>query len=472
MKRTVCTKCGGTEFQNSDSGFICAGCGSEFSAEEFENMTVELEEPVNEAPAKKPFFKRPLVISLASVVAVVLVATVLLLTVFAPFGTYLKARWHILWKNYPEAYSALRELDNDPVLDSGHLKNCIKVVPGKIVHTLSDGDKTITKLEYDENGNIIKEISEDHYGDNTYVNEYRYEYDKFGNKISEKYYNNGKKSDNETVIEYDDYGNLTYYDDGYDILEISYEYDNKLAVSGTYTLEYEDYEEAVSSGDIEIKRDKQGFITEFKFLGDFGADGATGTLEAVFTITYGKYHYVEKQTSEINVSYTYSDGEGEKSCSRYEIAYENGKVVSEYEYDSEEYIGNDPEYKDEGTYEDSRKIEYKYDNDGNLIEETHYRDDNLNYTSEYFDYDEYGNYERETYTSYSYYKDNPDVYVEECEYKYKYDEYGNILEKKIYRDGKLQTTYEYSDYQYYYNVPDVKNMNINVFETFYDLTDF
>ena len=101
-------------------------------------------------------------------------------------------------------------------------------------------DRTEYKYEYDENGNIVKDVILDE--DGSIVNISTYEYDAAGNQIKRGYKNESLGSEGEEISEYDTDHNLmktTDYDEDGTIKEIYlYEYDNDMLIKfGSYNAD-------------------------------------------------------------------------------------------------------------------------------------------------------------------------------------------------------------------------------------------
>ncbi len=215
---------------------------------------------------------------------------------------------------------------------------------------------------------------------------YKYFYDNHGNLVSEKYYYNGKLSDESTYKNrYDIYGNLVskkYYENGKYTCEYEYEYDSIGNVIGEtepilssslkyeYEYEYDRYGNVVVSkkrfrnrevvSEYEYKYDNNGKVLSKKCYSD-------GELVSEYEYEYGnsgnilseKYYYSEKNYHDGEfLDETSYDNNGNIVSKKY---YENGKIHSEYEYinvyNEKGYLISRDIYYD-GKY--SCKEEYEY----------------------------------------------------------------------------------------------------------------
>jgi|GEM_PF-4435340 len=258
----------------------------------------------------------------------------------------------------------------------------------------------IIRYEYGEYGNLVKESHHDTDGqlieDKLHTAMIRWKYDDRGNVLEESYFgDDGKlkkiKSDKYAKImyKYDEQGNMTdksYY--GLDNWS-----DEDYCIYSVYKWKYD-----VKGNMIEESR--------------FDADGSL--------ILKGEYKYDEQNN---NVEKIYYNAEGRLVCiSRYD---DIGNRIESVHYD-DEYV------------EESRGIaiyRWKYDEQGNLIEESYYGPDGqlkefyLGYAKKCYEYDEQGNrIETRYYGADDKLFNRGRPYVIET----KYDEYGNKIEYMKY----------------------------------------
>ncbi len=368
---------------------------------------------------------------------------------------------------------------------------------------------------YDENNDYVSITEYDANGEMTRISEIEYTYDDLGNRISEKNFVNG---DLAYAIEYSCFANdprhtyiskRTHYDNGYKYVtfyneignvtkEIYYDQDGEVSYECTheYTFddrgnmlsekEYEDgtlrreYEYSYSTSDpdrtymskrtdylngspnrVEIYNENRETISEI----EYDADGKvihTHTFEYEYDDNgklLKRHEYENGRLIETRENVYYPDGSGETYFSKNIMYYEDGsyRVIV---YNTHGSIVSDTHY-----FADSTRLENTYDDNGNDLSETYYdADGNISakFTYEYT-YDNKGNivlrkeYKNDTLyseTEYSYKTDDPeDVYASQKTYYYdnlskeviKYDECGATISEVVYdAQGNVEfsATYE------------------------------
>ncbi len=279
------------------------------------------------------------------------------------------------------------------------------------VTTDGDGDKTIVRTEYDEDGRIlsIEQIREYDDGDEDYLRNTTYEYDKKGrierieleygergdmDTIEVEYTYDGKKLDDVDIkfgddsdYEYD----FEFTDDGHiERVEVtsesnteiySYEYhkDGKLSsMEREYTYHDEDYGYSSTS---KYTYDELGRQVEYRYYED-------GELRSKTTTEYDEDISYPVKTVRTNYN---EDGETSTYTTRYEFEMKNKKpvemtmVLESVDYDGEKLkveISGEIEWDDlEGTWEpkikgdleeagmedNSIEMEFEMDKKGNLL---------------------------------------------------------------------------------------------------------
>lgn len=311
--------------------------------------------------------------------------------------------------------------------------------------TYMDADGNVTgsssyEYGYDANGNTIKDArtEADADGNVTTSYEYKYEYDANGNIIK----------DTCTQIEADADGNVTY----------SYwsecEYDangNRIRESSTWSDADGNVTDS-SSGEYEY--DTNGKIMK-KTETYTDADGN------VTRVSLDEYEY-DAEGKEIKHTITETDANGNET---YSYWYE-----CEYEYDDDKRTTKTSWLVMDGGSTGLKNEEYVYDDAGNCIKETFFRDGAASSVNEY-GYDERGNTIKESHIDYFYemynysseYEYNADDrMVKETYYSYsadgaiefitckEYDEHGNNIRAIYYTaDGVRLTEYKYIELKDY-----------------------
>jgi YD repeat-containing protein len=260
---------------------------------------------------------------------------------------------------------------------------------GRITKTItkSKGDviRRITTNKYDESGNLIevrffnsdKKLIEDRYG----VAIYRYQFDSYKNKIEEKHYGKNEKlkenDDSVAIVQYK-------YDDNGNLIEVR-------DLDTAYKIKTHTWKTTIKS----YKYDDMGNVIEEKWFNAEEKLRENGTA----IIRY-KYDDIGNQIEESNYSadekliqdyaiykYKYDDMRGTIQISRFgpdgkllPTSYDHCAVIKRYKYDNR---GN---LIEESFYDEKENLvanpggiaiyRYIYDDNGNLIEEKHFNSKN------------------------------------------------------------------------------------------------
>lgn len=321
-----------------------------------------------------------------------------------------------------------------------------KLILTKEVSYGSDGNPSGSyEYEYDSQGNTIKKIGYDRYGNmSTYE-----EWDSLGNELKRiRYTEDGLEKQSE-IHEYDEHGNILKWIKGADLgvdYYCTYEYDEQgnllscvqdSVYDDDYSIEYtyDDDGNCIKK----VYRKPRDYVEEYEyFYDDLGR------------LTYATTHqYDNEYNYETETKYEYDENGNKISVVESNL---NGSVIRRSNY---EYLENGEQRKYIVYDGDGNIIEWDediYDNDGKLIESIYYERlmANLDYKTEYT-YDSNGYLIKEMETSRN--LDGTLDYINNIEYTN--DSSGNVMKKTI-----QHKSYHYSeDGDSVYQSLDVKEYN-------------
>ena len=310
--------------------------------------------------------------------------------------------------------------------------------------TIHNSDSSITEYEYDEQGNQIKmTVSYESYGNSHDTSLSQYEYDNAGNVLREstsytsKWTGGDNKNYNENVSDltaeykYDSAGNLllknTSYSSNSDYAQNDegYSYENHSKTDMTEEEEYE-YD---SSGNLLRKIYTANVESEAYTVNDGESDNPSWdeSITQEYTYVYDDVGRKLKETENYTKRTVYKPDGSETS--------DEHSVWTEYEYDDNgnlvkecKFFDNDPDTPFEWS-------EYEYDEAGNLLRDSHSSNGINEYT-----YDAAGNQLTATY-----YYDGSERSRTECEY----DEAGNKKKSRVfYLDYSTERLYLAGETEY------------------------
>lgn len=321
----------------------------------------------------------------------------------------------------------------------------------KDVYIYDENNDYISITQYGTNGEIVR------------LSEFEYIYDDLGNLASEKEFVNGNltheyeyscRADDPTYTyrsklvyyEADGYKYVTFYDEsGYVTKEIYYDNDGEIDYECTHEYTFDDKDNMLSKKE----------YTDGKLIREYEYSYKTSNPSETFQSKRTDYYDDSTKRVEIynenreTVSATEYDAEGNVTySSTFEYEYDdNGELLKRYEYENGKltdineyaYYPDDPgrTYFNKHIiyYEDASYRIIVYNTRGSIISDTHYFADSTKHETLY---DGDGNTLSETYY-------DVDGYIsEERTYEYTFDDKGNVVLEKEYKNGKLYSQTEYS----------------------------
>lgn len=288
---------------------------------------------------------------------------------------------------YDEVGRCLSELeyDGEEVLCNSHTMvydefgNCLEDIRYNAGIDVEEKDE----YEYDENGNMIKYISTDRYGKDTY----EYQYDDAGNCIKSLEYKEDGKLFGWNEYEYDGEGKLIkdlyYFGNGKLNCVIEYKYNNEGNVIEEDT--YWSFVGFESPRDIrKYTYDENNNLISDEFRGDL--DQSWGTFTDRWEYQYDDNNQLI-QSTRYSSQYDIVDHKMEYYVYEYD---ENGNMIKEEYYILALGLAR-TELMGDGTATLWDSVEYVYDEDGDVVEKISANIDNNNditgYTSVFYEYE-------------------------------------------------------------------------------------
>ncbi len=357
---------------------------------------------------------------LFSVIAIILLLIILAIstvTLFIPYYHYASAKKLIEQGKDSEAYLQLLKCEN--FKDSKELLEDFEVQYEMTESYISYDENgeflSKTEIKYNDNGDIILNIS---YDENDYIwskYEYEYTYDDNDNVLKEICYDKNGNITRKEVYEYNNNNNMTHN------IHYAYEYGD---ISHKYECEYEYDNNGNRISEFEYDSDGNKFLES-----KYEYDNNNNVISEFEYDHYGniiskyKYEYDHNNNRILLIEYDY-----------------DGNIISKYKY---EYEYNDKDniiqcisYNEKD--EIDSKSQREYDDSNNLIymSTENYTNGTFSSKSEYnYEYDGNNNITRKRISGTNYLNG---------EYIYKYDDNGNLtLEIKYYENGNLSYKYEY-----------------------------
>lgn len=334
--------------------------------------------------------------------------------------------------------------------------------------TCYDGDgnvisESITEIEYDENGNILKETTYEN-GSISSISEFALAED---SKSYQKSYVSFMPDGSKNIFNYNTDGNITetqsYTAEGSVIYEELYEYKtdsngnqyNSVITQNNFELGTVSVFEMSENGDMimSVEKDLDGnIIYEDRYDREYDENGNK----------LWEKHYVNGELVYEVIEYSLSE-DGNWAFPKKEIEYTEEGLTKVYDYNEKGELILEKDYDENGNVVYYFVCEYEYDENDVMLSKKTYKNGSLS-TEEYFKTTEDGWTYPESETVYypelnvaykSIYNefgdqtgrivyDAEDNIVQEDVFEIEYDENGNITLERHYTDGVL--TYEALDY--------------------------